>query len=310
VFSRVGLDYAGPLQIKLGYVRKLTVLKAYVCIFVSLTIKAVHLELVSDLTTEAFIAALRRFIARRGKPSLLWSDHGSNFVGAVSELKELSNFLQKQQTQGVVADFCSTRNIVWKYIPERAPHFGGLWEAAVKSTKYHLKRVVGSVKLTFEELATVLTQIEACLNSRPLTPLNTGGDGVEALTPGHFLIGRPLESLPDPSFSFRSLNLLRRWHLCQALIRHFWQRWSSEYVVHLQKFSKWHRHSRNLVVGDVVVLREDNMIPTKWCIARFTKVHPGKDGVVRVVTVQTPTGCFTRPVVKVALLYPVNCENS
>jgi len=87
VFSRVGLDYAGPLQIKLGYVRKPTVLKAYVCIFVSLTIKAVHLELVSDLTTEAFIATLRRFIARRGKPSLLWSDHGSNFVGAVSELK-------------------------------------------------------------------------------------------------------------------------------------------------------------------------------------------------------------------------------
>ena len=174
----------------------------------------------------------------------------------------------------------------------------------MKSTKYHLKRIVGTVKLTFEELTTILTQIEACLNSRPLTPLTTEDDGVEAITPGHFLIGRPLESLPDPSFSFRSLNLLRRWHLCQALIRHFWQRWSSEYIVHLQKFAKWHRPQRNLAVGDVVVLREDNMVPTKWPIARVMKAHPGKDGVVRVVTIRTPTGTYTRPVVKVAPLLP------
>ena len=117
VFDRVGLDYAGPLQIKLGHVRKPTILKAYVCIFVSLTVKAIHIELVSNLTTAAFIAALRRFIARRGQPSLLWSDHGSNFVGTVPELKELANFLQTQRTQSIISDFCSTRNITWKFIP-------------------------------------------------------------------------------------------------------------------------------------------------------------------------------------------------
>lgn len=302
VFARVGLDYAGPLQIKLGHVRKPTVLKAYVCIFVSLTVKATHLELVSDLTTEAFLGALRRFISRRGKPSLLWSDHGSNFVGAASALKELDNFLQQQVTQGIISNFCSTRNIVWKFIPEHAPHFGGLWEAAVKSTKYHLKRIVGPVKLTFEELTTVLSQIEACLNSRPLTPLATEDDGIEALTPGHFLIGRPLESLPDPSFSHQSLNLLRRWNLCQALVRHFWQRWSREYVVHLQKFGKWHSSQKNLAVGDMVILKEDNMVPSKWPIARVLKTHPGKDDIVHVVTVRTPTGTYTRPVVKIAPL--------
>ena len=145
VFNRVGLDYAGPLQIKLGHVCKPTILKAYVYVFVSLTVKVVHLELVSDLTTEAFIASLRMFVARRGKPSLLWSDHGSNFVGAVPKLKD---FLHQQGTQGAISDFCSTHNIVWKFIPEHAPHFGGLWEAAVKSTKHHLKRIVGSEKLT------------------------------------------------------------------------------------------------------------------------------------------------------------------
>lgn len=145
VFGKTGLDYAGPVYVKRGAVRKPVMTKAYICVFVSLSVKAVHLELVSDLTTDSFIACLRRFIARRGKPSLLWSDHGSNFVGAVSELFV---FLQQQKTTGVLADFCSNQNIVWEFIPERASHFGGLWEAAVGSMKKHLSRVVGNAKLS------------------------------------------------------------------------------------------------------------------------------------------------------------------
>ena len=94
--------------------------------------------------------------------------------------------------------------------------------------KTYLRCVIGSVKLTFEEFTTVLAQVESCLNSRLLISLPIDDDGKGALTPGHFLIGRPLEALPDPSFSYRSLILLRRWHLCQALVRHFWQRWLSE----------------------------------------------------------------------------------
>ena len=120
-------------------------------------------------------------------------------------------FLNRQRTQGDISDFCSIQNIVWKFIPERTPHFGGLWEAAVKSMKFHFKRIVGNTKLNFEELTTVLTQIESCLNSRPLAPLPHVEDGIEALTPGHFLIGRPLESIPDPSVSYHTLSLLKRW---------------------------------------------------------------------------------------------------
>ncbi len=141
VFENVGVDYAGPLYIKYGPIRKPTVIKAYVGVFVSMTIKAVHLELISDLTAESFIAALRRFTSRRGHPSMIWSDHGTNFVGANRELKEFSDFLDQQRVQGLVSEFCSSRRIVWKFIPERSPHFGGLWEAAVKSFKAHLKRV-------------------------------------------------------------------------------------------------------------------------------------------------------------------------
>ena len=304
VFARVGLDYAGPFTVKYVSTRKPTLVKAYVCIFVSLTIKAVHLELVSDLTTDAFIAALRRFIARRGKPLLIWSDHGTNFVGAVRALKEFITFFQNQKTQGLISEFSAIQNITWKFIPEHTPHFGGLWEAAVKSMKTHLKRVVGETKLTFEELATILAQIEACLNSRPLVPLPCEGDTIEPLTPGHFLIGRPLEALPDPSASYQSISLLRQWHLCQHITRHFWKRWSTKYISIIRRYVNWHHPSQNMQVGDLVLLQEDNLVPTKWPMGRTVDTHPGKDGFVRIVTVRTSNGTYKRPITKIALLLP------
>ena len=135
VFDKVGVDYAGPFHVKYGPVRKPTLVKTYTCVFVSLSVKAIHLELASDLSTEAFIACLRRFISWRGKPTVIWSDHGTNFVGATKEMDEMVKFLKTQRTQNTIGEFCSMQNIVWKFIPERAPHFGGIWEAAVKSMK-------------------------------------------------------------------------------------------------------------------------------------------------------------------------------
>ena len=262
-----------------------------------------HLELISDLMSEAFISCLRRFISCRGYPSLLWSDHGTNFIGANREIKELIIHLKEQKTQQDVAEFCATHKIEWKFIPEHSPHFGGIWEAAVKSFKKHLRRVIGEVKLTFEEMYTVLTQIEACLNSRPLVPVNNpDDDGIEVLTPGHFLIGQPLMALPDPAMSYQSVSLLRRWHLWQTLVRHFWKRWSLEYLSTLQKFSKWVHPSRNLSVGHVVVLIEDGTVPTQWPLARVTKTYPGEDGIVRVVDLKTSKGTYRRPVHKIAVL--------
>ena len=296
------MDYAGPLLLKLGSTRKPVIVKSYVCVFVSLSVRAVHLELVSDLTTDAFIACLRRFISRRGKPTLIWSDNGTNFVGAANELRALVEFLKSQQVQGQISAFCSTQKIQWKFIPEHAPHFGGIWEATVKSFKSHLRKVASSVRLTFEEMTTVLAQIEACLNSRPLVALPSDDDGIEALTPGHFLIGRPVEALPDPALAYRSISILSRWQLCQALVRHLWQRWSSDYLVSLRRTAKWHRPSANLQVGDVVILREDNVTPSKWPLARVMIVHKGQDSLVRVVTVKTSTGTYRRPVRKVVLL--------
>lgn len=302
VFDQVGVDYAGPILTKSGSIRKPIISKGYICVFVSFSVKAVHIEPVTELTTAAFIAALRRFTSRRGKPSRIWSDHGTNFVGAARELKELYAHLRVAETQDSISSFCSKQGIEWCFTPEHAPHFGGLWEAAVKSLKHHFRRIVGSVKLTFEELTTVSTQIEACLNSRPLTPLPHPEDGTEVLTPGHFLVGAPLEALPDSRESLHPLSTLRRWHLCQALVRHLWQRWSTEYLCQLQRFTKWQYPSRNLQVGDVVCVRGEQAPPTKWPLAIIEGVNPGEDGRVRVVTIRTAKGSYKRPVVKIVPL--------
>ena len=160
--------------------------------------------------------------------------------------------------------------------------------------------------MTYEKLTTVLTQIEACLNSRPLTPMSESDDGIEVLTPGHFIVGLPLEANPDPSASFQPVSLLCRWHLCQALMRHFWQRWSSEYLHHLHKRTKWKFPTRNIQVDDVVCVRGAGLAHTNWPLALVMAVHPGKDGLVRVVSLQTPHGTYKRPVAKVVLLLYTN----
>ena len=197
-FSTVGVDYAGPFLLKKGHTRKPVIIKSYLAVFVCFSTKAIHLEVVSDLTTEAFLACLRRFISRRGCPSTIQSDNGSNFKGAKNDLQELYRFLKKTATDSSVAHYLSSQLIQWTMIPEKSPHFGGLWEAAVKSAKFHLKRIVGLQHLTFEEFTTITCQVEACLNSRPLLAITSHDiDGVSTLTSGHFLIGRPLTAYPE-----------------------------------------------------------------------------------------------------------------
>lgn len=281
----------------LGLSRSSTVIKTYICLFVHvcLTTKAVHLEVVSDLITEAFIAALRRFIARQGCPALIWSDHGSNFVGA----KELQSLLTDHTTQGAVSDFAvHIYNIQWKFIPERVPHFGGIWEPGVKT---HLKCVVSPGKLTLEEFSTVLNQIEACLNSCPLIHMNLpDDDGITVLTPDHFLISRPLVTLPNPQLSYRAISLLKCWPLfCQHLGRNFWERWQNEHLQTLNKYNKWRFPSKNVTVEDV-----SKRLVLSPPISRLIAVYPGLDKLVRVVAVKTPQGIYKRPVSKVAVLLP------
>jgi len=179
--------YKGPLLIKDRRERGCKTHKAFVCLFVCFATRAIHIELVSNLTSEAFIAALRRFSSRRGKPANIYSDNGTNFVGANRELKELAQVLSSKTSP--MQEMANEIGISWHFIPAHSPYFGGLWEAGIKSLKYHLKRIAGNVILTFEELYTLLTQIEALLNSRPLTPMSSDPNDLTPLTPAHFLIG-------------------------------------------------------------------------------------------------------------------------
>lgn len=134
--------------------------------FICFATKEIHLEAVSALTSEAFLAALRRFVARRGSPQKLFSDNATNFTGCNRELKKFYEFLRNEKN--FITDSMSQEGIQWNFIPPGSPHMGGLWEAGIKFLKYYLKRVMDSTLLTFEELYTVLTQIEGCLNSRPI----------------------------------------------------------------------------------------------------------------------------------------------
>ncbi|XP_077294632.1 uncharacterized protein LOC143917108 [Arctopsyche grandis] len=258
-FSHVGIDFAGPFPVKSGCNKNSKIIKGYVCVFVCFSSKAVHLELVGDLTSSNFLNCLRRFVARRGRPNTIYSDNATNFVGASRELVNLVKLIYERPHEEKLLRYVASEGIRWKFNPPRAPHMGGLWEAAVKSMKIHLNKVLKATTLNFESFCTVLTQIEACMNSRPLSPLSSDPLDLLPLTPGHFLIGRSLLALPME-------------------LRHKWKKDSSN----------------NLSVGQMVLLKEEHMLPTRWVLGRVTKLYPGPDGRVRVVDVFTASGEFRR----------------
>ena len=301
-FTHTGMDFAEPFHIKMGYVRKPVQLDAHICIFVCLTYKAVHLEVVSDQTTKAFQACLQ---SRRNCPQHLYSDNGPNFTGAKNELKRLYAWLRSSTTDEAIQHYLlSHHGVTWHNSPPAAPHFGGLWESAVRSMKKHLKRVMGTTLYTFEELTTISCQVEACLNSRPLLPLTSHNqDGLTTLTASHFLLYNNPSSYPEDPRIPENPDLLKRWKHCQAVVQHFWQRWSREYLSTLQSRTKWQHKSPNLMEGDIVILRHEKTFSCHWPLARVTAVFPGQDGLVRLAMVKTATGHFKRPVVKLSLLH-------
>ncbi|XP_058828363.1 uncharacterized protein LOC131688207 [Topomyia yanbarensis] len=186
--------------------------------------------MVADLTTSGFLAALKRFVGRRGKSTIIMCDDGSNFVGAKRELDELrQTFLSQQSQQSIISEVADSV-MEFRFIPAKTPNFGGFWEAAVKSMKQHLQRTIGLKILCPDELQTVFVQIESCLNSRPLTPLSNDPSDFEALTPAHFLIQRPLTVVPEPALKEVPASRLSRWQQAQEFLQHIWAKWSTQYL--------------------------------------------------------------------------------
>lgn len=300
-FLHSGVDFAGPINIRMSKGRGNKSYKGYLSIFVCMTTKAIHLEVISDLTAEGFIAGFKRFVARRGHVSDMWSDNGTNFVGASKELHKLVT-AEQSSVALEIREWLGSNSVLWHFIPAHAPNFGGLWEAGVKATKFHLKRVIGNSTLTYEELTTVLTQIEACLNSRPLSMLPNHHDEPAALTPGHFLIGESLVIVPERNYEQGNVSSLRRWQMTQRMVQDFWRRWSNEYLVHCLQRYKWSKLTPEPKIGDVVLVKEDNLPPARWMLGRVVDRHPGSDQIARVVTLKCGQSLFKRPTSKLCIL--------
>ncbi|XP_038106590.1 uncharacterized protein LOC119766223 [Culex quinquefasciatus] len=265
-FTCTGVDFCGPLYLKPTHRRDAS-RKCYVAVFICLSTKAVHLELVNDLSTAAFLMALTRFTWRRNKPSHIYSDNGTNFIGAKNVLHQLYQMLQPGPESDKIAKHMADDGIQWHLIPPRAPNFGGLWEAAVNVAKKHLVRQLGNSLLSFEELTTVLTAIEGCMNSRPLTRLSEDPNDLSALTPAHFLVKNMIRPLPEQDVRDVPLNRLNQYQRIQAYSQRFWHRWRNEYLKELQTQYSSNPRRYNLDVGSVVIIKDELLPPARWPLA-------------------------------------------
>lgn len=299
-FSKVGLDFAGPFNTKLSTARKAGTTKSYLCVFVCMVVKAVHLEFVSELSTKAFLNAYDRFVARRGLPTDVYSDNGTNFVGADRHLCDTLAHLRADDKD--IFGHLAAKGTNWHFNPPAAPNFGGLWEAAVKSAKTLLRRSLGDVSQTFEEYTTFFCKVEAVLNSRPLLDFSTEPtDAFSMLTPGHFLIGTALTSPPEPQLA-ENATYPCKWKRIRQQLQGFWRQWSKEYLHTLLQQHKWTTAGQTVEVGQIVFLYGTTTNPLEWPLARVISLQPGADGVTRVVTVKTANSTLTRPLNKLVPL--------
>ena len=282
-FTTVGIDFAGPL-----FCADLPRTKLYVLLFTCAVVRAIHLELTDSLSLEDFLLAFRRFSARRGMPSTIYSDNATTFKGADVRLRRL---------YGPAAPD-------WRFIVPGSPWWGGWWERLVGSTKSALRKSVGHSSLTRLELETVLTECESCINCRPLT---YAGPEESVLTPSHFLLGRmasikvhPLdEKLLNPisTDDLISLNEAQ-----QERLTEFWRKWSDTYLKGLPHVvSRFKKHG-TLKVGSIVMVREDGLPKLKWPLGIVEEVFPGRDGLVRALRIRMAKGSFLKPIQKLYCL--------
>ena len=289
-FYHCGVDLFGPITVK-QLRRKL---KRWVVLFTCLTIRCVHMEIVEDCTTDAFINSMRRFVNRRGSPNEMYSDNGTNFKGATSELQEFILNLD----QSKIVDFTSTHHIVWNFNPPASPHMGGVWERLVRSAKEVMQGLTKDHTLTDPQLLTFVTEAEAILNSRPLTHLSDDVSDLEALTPNHVLLGQHRNWISITDVSEADIVSRRKWKQVQALRAMFWSRWVREYLPQLTERARWNDKTPNFKKGELVLVKDDDLKRNKWPLGRIIDIKPGTDGVVRVVTVRMLNGEFVRPVAK------------
>jgi hypothetical protein len=303
-FTATCVDYTGYYLIKSGITRNAPLKKCYMCMFKCMVTGAIHLELVTELSTDAFIAALDRFVSRRGLCSDMFSDNGTNFQGCDNEFK---SFVENASEE--IADYLAESSIKWHFTTARAPHAGGIYESGIKSAKHYLKRILTEKPMPYEQLSTILCKVEAMLNSRPITPMSNDPNDLRALTPGHFLTLRPLIAKPERNFLDTNSNRLIMWNIVQKMQQEFWKQWHQDYLHTLQQRPKGFQEKFSFKIGNMVLIKDSFTPPLKWKLGRITKFYPGKDGVIRNVQVRTATGYLDRHVKYLCFLPPEDDDN-
>ena len=297
-FTHVGVDYFGPIEVKRGR----TILKRYGVIFTCLTSRAIHLEVAQSMDTDSCINAFRRFISRRGQVQEIRSDNGTNFIAAEKELKEAL----KEWNLRKIDHALQQKNVKWTFNPPYGAHFGGVWERLIRLVKKTLLSVTRQQHLDDEGLVTVMCEVEAILNSRPLTTVSDEPNDLEALTPNHLLQLKVKPVLPPGIFYPHDIYARRRWRQIQYVSDLFWTRWVKEYLPLLQERQRWNRTRRNFMKGDIVLIVDFNAPRGSWLMARVLETRPGSRGLVRSVLLKTRTNELERPISKLCLLVPAS----
>ncbi|KAJ8962359.1 hypothetical protein NQ318_018342 [Aromia moschata] len=284
-FEITGIDFAGPLYLK-------TEEKAWVCLFTCAVYRAVHLELTTSLSTASFMQAFRRFVARR--PKVIYSDNGTNFVGTENAFSRL-NWVQ-------ITEETAVQRITWRFNPPAAPWWGGFWERIVGVLKVLLRKTLGRASLYYEELLTLLCDCEAIVNTRPLTYMSDDPSDLITLTPVMFLRDQVESGFPDCD-AVDQESLCKKMRYKQKLRQELRRRFRSEYLGQLKLMSKG-RPGQKVALGDVVLIGSDHQKRLDWPLGRVSEVIPGKDGLVRLVKVDTTNGQLLRPLQRI---YPLEC---
>ena len=289
-FVKVSIDYAGPIDIKASKLRTAAPIKSYVALFKCLTTKAIHLELVTDLSSKSFIATLDRFISRRRLPTDIYSDNATYFEGANNEFKKIMTTIQS-----TLQNYFDKKSIKWHFSTPRAPHMGGFWESGIKQMKYYLKRILEDKLLKFEEMYTLICRIESILNSRPITELSDNPEDFEALTPGHFIIGRPLNcKLKEKTDEIKS-SYRNRWNLIQQIQQFFWKQGYNN-LINNQIRPKNFQIEASYKINDLVLIKDVNTPTMKWKLGRIIGIFKGKYGISRNIKIKTDKGEIERHV--------------
>lgn len=289
-FQYVGIDCFGPYMVRQGR----SEVKRYGCIFSCLVTRAVHLEKLNSMDTDSFLNAFRRFVSRRGTPVKVWSDNGTNFVGAKAELDR--NF------KDVVHEYSVSKSFEWVFNPPHASHWGGCWERMIRTVRKVFLGVLNSgVRLTDEILETLFCEVESIINGRPITKVGSDVNDGAPLTPNHLLVMDNSSRVPPGVFNLSDVYR-RRWKCVQSLSEQFWRKWLAQYIPQLQHRHKWTKQTRSVQVGDLVLLVGENTPRFLWPMGLVQEIFSGKDGLVRSCKVKTKGSIFVRPITKIVLL--------